>query len=287
LCQRKDDQIELRREICRIVFHHTFDSKAELRSEFYDDAVKLGFARFSSYTFRERIAQADEPLALLAGLSWMTKEESTMAQYVEQYMRTNRGVGFERVVAYHLTIAFGQYAKLTDIFEFESTEGHLPDWTKKRGRLVSVNGFEDGRKPDYVDVDLGSRRAVLPCLGFKSNGPKATIKWLKNPGHAAFCFPDKHLGPDICFFLRLEENIHQENPAETDHEHGAMEDDCKDDNIILIFMQVKWTESNSHGIPVKVDLRAAGRVVPTNFYHSENGVSSWSEVVHGDYLIQW
>jgi hypothetical protein len=234
--------------------------------EFYEDAVELGFGRFTSSETNSALAaagvchaRADEPLALLGGVSWLTGEESTRALFVDDALRMHPGEGFELVVAHYLTIAFGQLTPLSKVFDF--AEGLEPRWTHARGRLVAANALGGG-KFEFADVDFGGEdRAVLACLGYRSRDRDATLKWLKDPGYTAFCFPDANMGPDMCFYLRLE-----------------------DGEVISVFVQAKGAINYIEPLPLAVYRDAAKTVAPENVHHNKRKVTSSSDTMYEDPL---
>jgi hypothetical protein len=222
-----DDQIGLQHEICQILYRYAFYSEPGMTSGFYEGAVELGFACFANQDTSSALAevdgshaQADETLALLAGVSWMTQKEITMGQFADDQLRSSEGKGFELVVAHYLSIAFGKPTKLSEVLDFR--KDLEPAWAHQEGCLVAANARKDGQF-DFAEVNFGrDKRVASACLGYKAEDPKATIRWLKNPRYTAFCFPDIYMGPDICFFLRLE-----------------------DGNIISVFLQVKCVKDCS------------------------------------------
>jgi hypothetical protein len=242
------DQDELRHEIFMSLFRYVFFSNTDLSASHYEPAVELGFARFMTRSKDSRIAQADETLALLAGVSWFAKQKLTIAKYANDHFRINQPEGYELLVAYYLAITFSSAVKLSDVFQFKSS--HRPDWADKQGRLVTVN-VSTGGKMQLAPVDFGTTKRVSSArLGYKSKKPDDTIEWLRNPRHIAFCFPDVNMGPDICCYFSIE-----------------------DGPDIVVYTQVKWQDDPSRRLPAANYRDAARTIVKENFYQQRTNVS--------------
>jgi hypothetical protein len=249
------NQFGLRDQICRTLFRYVFLSDPGLKEACYEAAVGLGFARFRTDSMLQHRAQADETLPLLAGVSWLTEQES-MSEYINGLLQMKPTEGYELFIAYWFASVFKRFAnvfespvKLSDVFEFSGI--HRPAWADEQGQLVTVNILADGTT-QYAEVGFtGARRAVSTRLGYKSNSPEATLEWLLNPRHTAFCFPDANMGPDICFFLRLENGL-----------------------IIPVFVKVEWQNKPVKPFNLRLYQEAARRYMLRNGGRQRNIVST-------------
>ncbi|KAL5476981.1 hypothetical protein ACEPAI_3167 [Sanghuangporus weigelae] len=180
------------------------------------DLVELGFARFIDIPGED--AYVDEPIVLLAAASQFGSRDFSLGDYVKRPLLVGPGRGehFEASVAYYLACAFADTSKLCDIFDFGDG---VPEWATLPAELVSValkgKGIEANRfhLQDLIDSTT--------AIGVHVDSVEEMMKWLKNPS-SLLCFPNKTMGPDVIFFVRLDGRL-----------------------ILPVLVQCKWSTANT------------------------------------------
>jgi hypothetical protein len=159
--------------------------------------VELGFARFCHPrdTSSER-AVVDEPLIILATAHHLATHTTVrLFDHVLNRLADDAGIGtkFEEFLAVYLAHAFGPDVRLSDIFDFGE---NVPSWALSEG--VEFLALSSDGDHHTVGHPMGPSSA-LSC---DPKNAKATVDWFRKP-YTAMCFPDKLLGPDLVFFIRL------------------------------------------------------------------------------------
>ncbi|KAK7054472.1 hypothetical protein VNI00_003670 [Paramarasmius palmivorus] len=144
--------------------------------------------------------------------SSLAKNTNTLYWYLARKFETNEGghSWFEDYLMYYFCLAFSNPRRvhtLGDIFHIMGPcAGAL---RQKKATLVSIYVPEDGQRSAqrYVPTLFDEYGQFLCCggnLGDRSTGNNVAHKWLAHHDRAAFCFPDKAMGPDIIFVLELD-----------------------------------------------------------------------------------
>jgi len=185
-----------------------------------DAMVEFGMSRF-----RRQAAQTDEPLAILALVTFFEQNKQTLAGYLTRAINTSnpavRGIAFEAFGAYLLARAFSGPTPLEKVFEFVGDKKAVKDLEKEVAELVTLEKVDDGFKITPLQIDTNLRSSHV--LGRSSKTPTDTLEWLRNPQGSAFCFPANTVGPDLIFVLRL----------------------TNDDKILRVCVQFKHTQTLS------------------------------------------
>ncbi|KAL5476916.1 hypothetical protein ACEPAI_3102 [Sanghuangporus weigelae] len=179
------------------------------------DLVELGFARFIDVPGDN--VYVDEPIVLFAAASQFGSRDFSLGDYVKRPLLEGPGRGehFEASVAYYLACAFDEMSKLCDIFDFGD---EVPEWATLPAELVSVTLKGEGIEANCFHLQdlIGSMTAI----GVHLDSVEEMMKWLKNPS-SLLCFPNKTMGLDIIFFVRLDGRL-----------------------ILPILVQCKWSTAN-------------------------------------------
>ena len=122
--------VDLLDVLADFVLEYTFTGKIRgLGGPNGDAMVEYGLSRF-----KKEVAQTDEPLAILALVTFL-EEKQSLEKYLRRALNTSnaasRGIAFEAFGAYILAVA----TPLSDIFEFEGgkkvnkrSRRNLPSW---------------------------------------------------------------------------------------------------------------------------------------------------------------
>ena len=205
--------------------------------------VEYGVARFSASPDEVFI---NEPIVLLAAtryfsstVSGSTFKNETMSRIRDE---DTRGLTFERLIALYLISAFDDKKdgmsirlRLSDLFNFGTAP---PEWAKQSAHIVY---FKMGNKKlAATDFCLSERAVPDLCYGRRCRTIEDTVEWFENP-ETLMCFPDKLMGPDIVFFLKLDSG-----------------------SIICVGVQCKWRSAvNLTTNEVK---KATGSLEPLKFF---------------------
>ncbi|KAK7054470.1 hypothetical protein VNI00_003668 [Paramarasmius palmivorus] len=207
------------------------------------ELIQYGFARIprirvqgsNQLTNRNEFAATiDEPLVLWACAVWLNNtlslgrsvdlplrrsglapNDHTLYAHIADNFELNEGghSWFEDFLMFYFCLAFSNPTEehtLGDIFHIMGP--HASALRRKKARLVSLYmpEQESGRSRAESSIRLlfDSNGQFLSCgatLGTRvgHNTGIKTQDWLANHDQAAFCFPDKAMGPDIIFVLEL------------------------------------------------------------------------------------
>ncbi|KAJ7162004.1 hypothetical protein C8R43DRAFT_317228 [Mycena crocata] len=161
------------------------------------ELVVAGFARYSAVGTDNTRVLIDEPLALLALIEWLRIRDipfsAELADKAAAGFTDAKGTnGLEEYLAFYFSAVFDDHTPLNEIFHFAPVQ--TPVWAEKPASLVSLyrldNTLEEGR------VEENARPSV-------ALGGEDVFTWLEHRDRAPFCFPDKAMGPDILFVLKL------------------------------------------------------------------------------------
>ncbi|KAJ7746770.1 hypothetical protein DFH07DRAFT_942596 [Mycena maculata] len=178
------------------------------------DLVQCGFARYANNDVgnqKDAKVALDEPLALLALGEWLQICDLPLAELLRidaarAVTEANGANGLEEYIALYLSAVFDNHTPLTDIFRFHKYIDP-PDWAKKPAALVSLYTEDDIEKDgDRVAMAEGRvQHHMRPSvtIGKDASTIEATKEWLRHTDRAPICFPDKFIGPDLLFILRL------------------------------------------------------------------------------------
>jgi len=183
------------------VFEYTFTGKIRGLSGPNGDAmVEFGVSRF-----KKEVAQTDEPLAILALVTFFDKENLTLAKYLTRGLSTSdaasRGIVFEAFGAYLLARAFSVPTRLSKVFEFGGGKKANEALQDEFAELVTLEKVGDNVRLTPLQITGNLRSSHV--LGRSPSTVDNTFEWLQNPEGSAFCFPANTVGPDLIFVLRL------------------------------------------------------------------------------------
>ncbi|KAJ7493345.1 hypothetical protein B0H11DRAFT_958677 [Mycena galericulata] len=213
---KKDPTVEslIRAHTAKFWMRSTIDPLIADKRHF--DLIRYGFARYADNdvgNHEEAKISLDEPLVLLALGEWLQICDLPLAETLRQnaaraVTEASGANGLEEYLALYLSAVFDDQTPLTDIFRFHE---HLdpPDWAKKPAALVSLYYVDDedllANNPSEGVVEHHKRPSVT--IGKDATNIQETLAWLKHTDtfRAPICFPDKFIGPDLLFILRLQD----------------------------------------------------------------------------------
>jgi len=182
--------------------------------------VEFGVSRF-----KKQGAQTDEPLAILALVTFFQQEELTSAGYLTRALNTSdaasRGIAFEPFGAYLLARAFSVPTRLSSVFEFVGGKKANKALQDELAELVTLEKVGDNFQITPLQIDVNLRSSHV--LGHSPSTVADTLEWLQNPQGTAFCFPANTVGPDLIFVLRL----------------------TRDNTVLRVCVQFKHTQQDS------------------------------------------
>ncbi|KAJ6584170.1 hypothetical protein DFH09DRAFT_267454 [Mycena vulgaris] len=260
------------------------------------DLIACGFARYAETDTGNRKnpkITLDEPLALLALGEWLQIIDTPLAEMLrvaaaKAVTEANGANGLEEYLALYFSAVFDKETPLTKIFRFHE-DVHPPEWAEHPATLVSLytvksdsenvdentnsenddemtsseNDDEDGGEWEEVKsgpVEHQMRPSVT--IGKGASTPEATLNWLSfhDDHRAPICFPDKFMGPDLVFILRL-----------------------RDENRSLIWVALQSKFSSENTLPAGTIRKAITTVTPDQFYglRKEQPVSDGNVDEHG------
>jgi hypothetical protein len=203
---------DLLNTLASFAFEYTFTGKiCGLGGPNADRMVEYGVSRFkkssegpsraASSKDPDRVAETDEPLAILGLFNFLGKQNLNFKRYLRETVNVPhdiaRALAFESFCAYILARAFSTPTPLSDVFEFIG-ESKL---TKETAELVTLEKIDDIFQITPLTLESTFRPShVIGCSPSTTSG---TLEWLQNPGGSAFCFPSNLVGPDLIFVLRL------------------------------------------------------------------------------------
>jgi len=191
----------LRRDLADFAFEYTFTGRIRgLGGPTGDAMVEYGVSRFKT-----RVAQTDEPLAILALLTYFEEKQSLETYLIRALNTSNaahRGIAFEAFGAYILALKFSEPRRLSEVFEFEEGGKKVnPALKDEIGQLVTLEKV--GNKFEVTPLAIKSKHRSCHLLGYSPSTAADTLEWLQDPEGTAFCFPANDVGPDLIFVLKL------------------------------------------------------------------------------------
>ncbi|KAJ7622894.1 hypothetical protein DFH06DRAFT_760162 [Mycena polygramma] len=221
------------------------------------DLIACGFARYAETDIgNQEAAQVtlDEPLALLALAEWLQHCDLPLAQTLRvaaanAVTEADGANGLEEYLALYFSVVFDDETPLTDIFLFNEYL-EPPEWAKSPATLVSLYVEQDTQQitnsnpsaPRPVKSGpVGHQSRPSISIGQAAGTMAETERWLEHIDLPPICFPDRFMGPDILFVLRLMDQSH-----------------------IWVALQSKFSNANS--LPSDVIQKAIPTVTPGQFY---------------------
>ena len=194
---------KLLRTVAEFVLEYAFAGKIRgLNGDIGESMVEYGVSRFKG-----RVAETDEPLAILALVNFVEQEKKvTLEGHLRSALNTSdpgsRGIAFETFGAYLLARAFSDPTPLSKVFEFVG--GGNEALQDELAELVTVE--KDGKDFRTIPLKFKTNSRPSHVLGRSPSTVTDTLGWLRNPQGSAFCFPANAVGPDLIFLLRLTSN---------------------------------------------------------------------------------
>lgn len=211
---------ELLNTLADFVLEYTFTGKIRgLSGPDGDSMVEYGVSRF-----KKTEAQTDEPLAILALVTFVEQQEKlTLARYLTNALNTSnaayRGIALEAFGAFLLARAFSAPISLSKVFTF--AKGSKKAYKGLQGELAELVTLEKvGNNFQATPLQIKTNLRPSHVLGRSPPTAADTLEWLQNPQGSAFCFPANTVGPDLIFVLRLK----------------------SDDTVLRVCVQFKHTE---------------------------------------------
>ncbi|ETW79652.1 hypothetical protein HETIRDRAFT_386139 [Heterobasidion irregulare TC 32-1] len=201
--------------LSRAVFSYVWRGVGILADDASDSktahAIQYGFARYSHSTTNPfphtRSALKilfDEPIPILAVIQHFEKFPALAElAYLDGHVgyHSSEDNGFETYLAHHLRHVFNGNYKLCDILT-DRSGGDGPDWLSERAQLVVLSRSSSSVTQIDAVLPKGGPSEVLAITCEEKND---VLEWLRtNKQHVPFCFPPREMGPDILFFLQLE-----------------------------------------------------------------------------------
>jgi hypothetical protein len=214
--------ISLRFELCRTIFIAIDETeKITLRNALFnqllygsysleafepeerDAVITMGFARHKP----GNITVIDEPLAILAGLTWLSAiAPLSLLECLRHDIgkhspkHSPRKNGFEAYLAFHLRKLFETTPKLNQVFTFRDDFARMSDlsWQHEEFDLVTLCNSHESQI-SVVTPSCGPSSNV----GLLAQSNDEVLEWIStNALQFTFCFPPESLGPDVLFFIR-------------------------------------------------------------------------------------
>ncbi|KAJ7910529.1 hypothetical protein B0H13DRAFT_2486375 [Mycena leptocephala] len=180
------------------------------------DLIQCGFARYAENDVGSEDNPKiviDEPLVLLALSEWLHVRDLPLAemlrsQAAKAVTRANGANGLEEYLALYFSAVFDDKTPLTEVFRFHKYIDP-PEWAKHPASLVSFYRIPPNtEKSDPTNWELReghvehhSRPSV--SIGKATSSMEETLQWLNHEDRAPICFPDRNMGPDLLFVLKL------------------------------------------------------------------------------------
>ena len=190
--------LDLLHMLVDFVLEYTFTGNSpSLNGPMGDTMVEFGMSRF-----RKQKVLTDEPLAILALVTFFRKQGQTLAKYLTHKLNTPDaaywGISFEAFGAYLLAQAFSVPKTLSEIFEFVGGNQALQN---ERAELVALEKVDHKFQTTPLRIETNLRSCHI--LGCSPSTNADTLEWLQDPQGSAFCFPANSVSPDLIFVLRL------------------------------------------------------------------------------------
>ena len=197
----------LQNTLASFVLEYTFTGNIRgLSGPIGEAMVEYGVSRFKGNEAQTDVVQTDEPLAILALVTFFEQKGLTLEAYLRDALNTSnaasRGIAFEAFGAYILALAFSKERPLSEVFEFveggKKVNKALRDAVAE---LVTLEKVGDNFQTAPLQIETNLRSSHV--LGCSPRTSAETLEWLQNPEGSAFCFPANPVGPDLIFVLRL------------------------------------------------------------------------------------
>lgn len=215
----------------------------------------------------------DEPLVFLATTQWMTENHRTIYDFLTQDIGGNHlkeGFnGFENYLAYCLDLIFSKNRRLDEVFEFH---GKVPPWANLEAQIVALHrpSTQRSRRVEVAATSFSNLKTPSVALGFNGDEIPTLMSWLKHADEtrSPFCFPNRWMGPDILFVLRLL-------------------DGSSNGSLIWVALQAKNSENDQ--LPNGVVSRAIQSVTPSQYFLARVSASwlSFSLLNTANILLEW
>jgi hypothetical protein len=218
-------------------------------SETHAEWVQYGLAR---YLENEKDATYDEALPHLALDNWMRADRKRAAARLQHYA-FNIGANkpddneLENVAALYIAHVFSEWTEIEEIMHFlEFGDGSF--LRGRRARLVSFH-LDSYGNPYYSPVSYTLHKpgeSPSHILGFSASNDDDLLKWLRHDPiakGAPVCFPSTSMGPDVLFFLEIEDL----------------------NNVVCVALQAKFHKAKAAMAPGQI-LQALSSVTPNNFF---------------------
>ena len=152
----------------------------------------------------------DEPLAILAALSWFQQNtEYSMFDLLRRNIGSHfpRQNGFEAYLAFYLLYGFETGPALNEVFTFRNDFAQRRDltWQGEGFELVTVVTPANTNDPQISVLTPSSGSSFN--VGFLAKSGEEVLQWIStNNDRFTFCFPPESFGPDLLFFVRSKES---------------------------------------------------------------------------------
>ena len=185
--------------LCSALFNHILYGSYSLEPfepEERDAFITIGFARHKP----GNITVIDEPLAILAGLTWLSGDTPfSLLECLRHDLgkHSPRKNGFEAYLSFHLRKVFETTPKLNQVFTFRDDFARMPElpWQHDEFDLVTVTGSQIS----VVTPSSGPSSNV----GLLAQSHSEVLEWIStNALQFTFCFPPEAVGPDVLFFIQ-------------------------------------------------------------------------------------
>ncbi|PPQ95415.1 hypothetical protein CVT26_008436 [Gymnopilus dilepis] len=171
--------------------------------------VEHGFLPVSeSGQLKERKVVIREPLIVLAAARFTSIKYEPFHETLERRICSGgipNGAAFENYLAICIDKLFSVDRRLDEIFDFGRSP---PSWASRNAVLVGLR--RTNRHCEGAILQCRSRQFQFSgpsvTLGVNARRPEDTLKWLEHRSCSPICFPNKYMGPDLFFVLRLDDN---------------------------------------------------------------------------------
>jgi hypothetical protein len=194
------EKITLRSALFNHILYGSY-SLEPFEPEERDAFITIGFARHKP----GNITVIDEPLAILAGLTWLrgiTPFSLLECLHHDIGKHSPRKNGFEAYLSFHLRKVFETTPKLNQVFTFRDDFARMPDlsWQHDEFDLVTVAGSQIS----VVTPSSGPSSNV----GLLAQSHSEVLEWIStNALQFTFCFPPEAVGPDVLFFVQHQKTL--------------------------------------------------------------------------------
>jgi hypothetical protein len=189
------EKITLRSALFNHILYGSY-SLEPFEPEERDTFITIGFARHKP----GNITVIDEPLAILAGLTWLSGiTPLSLLECLRHDIgkHSPRKNGFEAYLSFHLRKVFETTPKLNQVFTFRDDFARMPDlpWQHDEFDLVTVAGSQ-------ISVVTPSS-GPFSNVGLLAQSHCEVLEWIStNALQFSFCFPLEAVDPDVLFFVR-------------------------------------------------------------------------------------